>query len=274
MKLTEAEPSLRTVQRYINRYQFFDIEDPSFLKTIPNGKIDLYTILEGGFDIWDPVREKFQQAPESGYLPATNTPALLKISENLVCMNIKLNLNVLALPWFRDVYSGDFVHEFETGICEIIRSLNKVNGLMCSGELQVNGMDEQLADFFASEPADQNVMSIMNEVEEMDQFSVVDLAKKLNISPRTLNRLTRKYFKLSPKDLATILRFERTTSYLKENESEGLIEALSFGYYDQSHFIKECRKITGTSPKKLFGKMKLPTNDLLVGNNPGVFTGP
>ena len=65
-------------------------------------------------------------------------------------------------------------------------------------------------------------------------------------------------------ELCKIFRFEKTTAYLQKNESAKLIEALDFGYYDQSHFIKTCKKITGISPRKLFERMKLPTKDLIV----------
>lgn len=274
MKLTEAEPKLEAVQKYIDRYQFFDIQGPSFLKTIPNGKIDLYTILKGGFEIWDPEHERFKEVPEFGYLPATNKPSLLRISEDLVCLNIKLNLNVLAVPWFLEMYLNKFESSKTKDIWQTVFTIVEENVLEKTESMPVNELDEQLSSLFETENIDHNVFEIVRSIEEMEEFSVTELAKTLHVSPRTLNRITRKYFRLSPKDLASILRFERTTSYLKEHESEGLIEALSFGYYDQSHFIKECRKITGTSPKKLFGKMKLSTNDLLVGNSPGVFTGP
>ena len=273
MKLTEAKPESQVLKKYIDRYQFFDIEGPSFLKTIPNGKIDLYTILKGGFEIWDKEKERFEEVPKFGYLPATNSPTILKISKELVCLNIKLNLNVLAVPWFLEIYLNEKERREANDIWQAVIRIMQKGTLKKPGTMQVHELDQQLCSVFETDHIDHKVFEIVRSIEEMEEFSVTELAKNLHVSPRTLNRLTRRYFRLSPKDLASILRFERTTSYLKENESEGLIEALSFGYYDQSHFIKECRKITGTSPKKLFRKMKLSTNDLLVGNTQGVLTG-
>ncbi len=264
MKLIESYPGSKELQRYIDRYQFFDIQGSCYLKTIPNGKIDFYTILEGGFEIWDSGKEEFIQVPEFGYLPATNKPSVLKISENLVCLNVKMNLNVLALPCFFEMYTGNPVPECINEIWKCISFIWESGQMIRSGEIEIKAVEEKIGKYYESEYEDPKINAIVKEIENADQFSVIDLANYLHVSPRTLNRLTQKYFNFSPKDLATILRFEKTTSYLKVNESEGLIEALSFGYYDQSHFIKECKKITGTSPKKFFSRMELPTNDLLV----------
>jgi len=55
---------------------------------------------------------------------------------------------------------------------------------------------------------------------------------------------------------------------MKTTPSEMFVEALAFGYYDQSHFIRECKRIAGVSPKELFSNMRLSTPDLMVFNNP------
>ncbi len=269
MKLIEAKPESQVLKKYIDRYQLFDIPDTYFLKTIPNAKIELYTVLEGGLEIWNSRLEIFEEMPKKGFIPATNKSSLLRIKSHLVCLNIKLDLTVLALPWFRKLYSGNVNPATEGYIWDDVSSVVNPQYFLKNNGLIVSDLDTSLSRTFRDNDEDKMVLQIIECIEKMPQFSVSELAEELYVSSRTLNRLTKKYFNLAPKDLANILRFEKTTSYLKENESESLIEALSFGYYDQSHFIKECRKITGTSPKKLFGKMKLSTNDLLVGSTPG-----
>ena len=95
------------------------------------------------------------------------------------------------------------------------------------------------------------------------EFKVVKLADHMNMSSKTLERFTKNKFRLSPKELWNVVRFESTTSHLKKSDANKLIEALSFGYYDQSHFSKECKRITGYSPKSFFSKLKLSTNDII-----------
>ena len=96
-----------------------------------------------------------------------------------------------------------------------------------------------------------------------DQLRVVDLADKMNMSPKTMERWIKKQFNLSPKELLQVMRFEHVSSELKNQPNSKLIDSIEYGYYDQSHFIKECRKITGYSPKDFFSRMKLPTNDII-----------
>jgi methylphosphotriester-DNA--protein-cysteine methyltransferase len=43
-----------------------------------------------------------------------------------------------------------------------------------------------------------------------------------------------------------------------------LTEALDNGYYDQSHFIKSCLRITGLTPKKLFRHLSEQVTDTVI----------
>lgn len=267
MILIEEIPKDPILRKYIDRYQYFHIDEASYLKTIPNGKFELYAIFSGGMDIWDLEKEEFKESEKFGFLPATSKASLIRIPESLICLNIKMNLSSVSLIWFKEVYHGSSNTLNKVGFFKEMEQIASSEDLVINKKLNIDSLEKQLSVFFATENTDPEVFRILNSIQGMEDLTVEKLSSDLNISSRTLNRFTKKYFDLSPKELFKVLRFEKTTSFLKENESEGLIEAISFGYYDQSHFIKECRKITGISPRKLFEKMKLPTNDLLVGKN-------
>jgi AraC-like DNA-binding protein len=84
------------------------------------------------------------------------------------------------------------------------------------------------------------------------QLSVIDLADKMGISARQLERHFKDYAGFSPKTYARILRFQ---SALKEYgiRNKALTEiALDCGYYDQAHFIHDFQNFSGYTPSEYF----------------------
>lgn len=78
------------------------------------------------------------------------------------------------------------------------------------------------------------------------------LSNKLNISSKTLNRLFKKYTGITPKKYVNLTRFNNTISSLKKLEFEHFTKAsIQYGYFDQSHFIKDCKKFCRDKPKNI-----------------------
>jgi AraC-like DNA-binding protein len=264
--LKEEKPKKSNTCRFIDRYQFYRFDDKSVLKAIPNGKIELYFVLQGTLEMWDSSLEAFISCGEDGIFPATNQVSFYRIPDYLVCLNIKLNLKTLSLPSFNGLLNRwkniSVADLLGGGHLRSIRTLTEDFSLQNS---YVDQLDAILENVF-SEPEQKSISSLLDRVEEelSEEFKVYELAKILNISTKTLERKTQKYFNLSPKELLNVIRFENTSAYIQQSEAPCLLDALAFGYYDQSHFIKDCRKITGYTPKDFFSKLSLPTNDLIA----------
>ncbi|SFR55956.1 response regulator transcription factor [Anaeromicropila populeti] len=69
-------------------------------------------------------------------------------------------------------------------------------------------------------------------------------------SERYLNKKIHEEFGMNPKNLMRFIRFQKAVSQLTAtiNQFNGIDTALSSGYYDQSHFIKEFKKLSGLTP--------------------------
>ncbi len=76
--------------------------------------------------------------------------------------------------------------------------------------------------------------------EQIDSISV-----QTSISSRQINRIVNEYLGLNPKDYSRLVRFRDTISYMKKHNKDYI------GYYDQSHFIKDFKRITGSTPLQL-----------------------
>lgn len=84
------------------------------------------------------------------------------------------------------------------------------------------------------------------------QLKIAELTKKISISQRQLSRQFNAFTGLSPKEFARISRFVHAIPVLKQVSQDGLTQAAyESGYYDQAHFIHDCKEFTGLTPGEL-----------------------
>ncbi len=75
-----------------------------------------------------------------------------------------------------------------------------------------------------------------------EQLSVEDLVITSGYSRRQLQRILKESVGYSPHDFIKVLRFQRALQSGKEAARQ---------YADQSHFIRECKRVTGMTPSQL-----------------------
>jgi AraC-like DNA-binding protein len=77
-------------------------------------------------------------------------------------------------------------------------------------------------------------------------LSVKELSEKVYWSPRQINRYFNHQFGISLKAYCNILRFRASLDHIKQGRlfPEG-------NFFDQAHFIKEVKKLSGVPPKEL-----------------------
>ena len=86
------------------------------------------------------------------------------------------------------------------------------------------------------------------------QLSVDELSKQTNINRRQLERKFSSVIGLSPKQLSKTIRLQATLKMLLNKKFTSLT-ALAYEneYYDQAHFIKDFKEMTGFTPKEFYG---------------------
>ena len=85
------------------------------------------------------------------------------------------------------------------------------------------------------------------------QIGVVELADKMNINRRNMERKFTSLIGISPKQLAKVARLQATLKMLEQKKFTNLTSlAYENGYYDQAHFIKDFKEFTGIIPKSFF----------------------
>lgn len=82
-----------------------------------------------------------------------------------------------------------------------------------------------------------------------ESLSLEDLARTAGVHPVTVSKYFRKYFGCTFGEYIRRIRIEKSLSIIK-NSSFSLTEiGYECGFYDQSHFTRTFRKLTGFSPK-------------------------
>ncbi len=80
---------------------------------------------------------------------------------------------------------------------------------------------------------------------------VQELAVHLGYTKRYLDRLFQEHVGVSPKSLASILRFQEVyQGWMQHQSSPFFRDQWPAYYYDQSHFIKEFKRFTGFTPQQ------------------------
>lgn len=83
-------------------------------------------------------------------------------------------------------------------------------------------------------------------------ISVSDLASKLCMSKRQMERKFISDIGVSPKTFCKIIQFRNTLHFIRSLSHASLFDiAIDCGYYDHSHLIKDFRRFSGSLPSQL-----------------------
>ena len=83
---------------------------------------------------------------------------------------------------------------------------------------------------------------------------VDELAERHAMSPRTLQRLFRRYVGVSPKWVLQRYRLHEAAERIAEGrDGDWAATALELGYFDQAHFIRDFKALVGASPARYAG---------------------
>jgi AraC-like DNA-binding protein len=78
------------------------------------------------------------------------------------------------------------------------------------------------------------------------------IAQKLGITPRYLEKLFVDYIGIPPKLFAQIVQLRQSVRLMNLHKTRTLTEvSYASGYYDQSHYIRAVRRFTGLTPSRL-----------------------
>lgn len=89
---------------------------------------------------------------------------------------------------------------------------------------------------------------------ELGEESIATTVAASGLSHRRFVELFRREVGLLPRDFSRVQRFQRALAIATRSGRAGADLAYQAGYFDQSHWISECRKHSGLSPRELLAR--------------------
>lgn len=265
MKLIQCPSDRLELSSYVDHYQYFKTDEPTYIKTVPNGRLDFYLIKKGSFSYWDYDTKTMIKSASFGYFPILNSTALYIIPEDLEIFNIKFMLPVLCCSVFNKLLQQQPLSRFKIDMLNDFISALESKFLTPDGEINVPFLDETISALVNNTEIDDRLSALFQLFEHYDNslIKTSQVASRLHITVKTLERLISKNLNMTPKQLWSIIRFQSISEEIHGHEKMDFKSVYDYGYHDQSHFIKECKKLTGLAPRVFFKQLNMPAKDVL-----------
>lgn len=91
--------------------------------------------------------------------------------------------------------------------------------------------------------------------------TVTQLAQHLHITPRSLQRLFKKWVGVSPKWVICRYRVQGAIDAITDTPPNWTELAIQMGYYDQSHFINDFKSMVGMTPQQYNAQLRAKSVD-------------
>ncbi|MEZ4945643.1 MAG: helix-turn-helix domain-containing protein [Cyclobacteriaceae bacterium] len=264
MKLLEYIPEDKLVGQFIEAYQLFETNNPTVLKAIPNGRVEAWIVSKGKMFYKKEEQTDFTEAKQHSFYPATSDVTTFYLTSPFKCLNIKFRLNLLGLDFFH--HHSEYLTELSYPSFLTPNTLESIQQLLESKKmLSIATLDQLIKPSFFKYNYETKVDIALKIVQSASSsMSIGQISDQLGVSTKTLERMTMKYFSITPKKLFKIVRFNNAIKDLKRWNSPRISDTLGNSYFDHSHFVKDCRDITAMSPKDLLRKLELPVTDLYL----------
>lgn len=256
-------PGTPMLRSFIETYRLITSKEELSGVTIANGRLDAVILLEGSLSYFDEMQEIFIEPPPAVFFPFTSSgQSRVSVEKGTRLINIKYYPHILTRQAFNSIETSgflDFRSLFPEWEVERLRAELTMTESLDQG---ITLLDRFFEHYLIDEVDEGGLVSKVIEFLEQNDSDIISmavLAKDQGVSMKTLERHFKRHTGLSTKTYRDLIRFQRAARQINEGGQYGhgdLLEALGSGYYDQSHFVKACRRITGVSPKELF--MKLP----------------
>jgi AraC-like DNA-binding protein len=122
---------------------------------------------------------------------------------------------------------------------------------------QLSVLDSSLRRLFRDKSNKPNEIdvAVQSILQTHGQVRVSELSTQERVSVRTLTRRFTEQVGLPPKQYARIIRFREIMNYLLISPKASWLDVTyKFGFYDQSHFIKDFQHFLGLSPNQYLSK--------------------
>ena len=241
---------------YIKCYWIYKTDKGVFKEIIyPSGYVELVINISTG-NVSTIINDRCIQMPALEVLGQLTSPAKLLASEKTVLLITRFFPHATALFFPNHISSFtnnsiDLYDVFKNEASELFEQLVAQSSI----EQKINLLNFFLIRQLKKNERKQEKLKLVEHIcnyihSDSELFNVKSIAAQYGFSERYIQKLFLDFVGLTPKFFFNIQRFNKSLELLRLSNSSLTSIAYACGYYDQSHFIKEFRAFTGTTPFK------------------------
>ncbi|MEM7688560.1 MAG: helix-turn-helix domain-containing protein [Pseudomonadota bacterium] len=178
-------------------------------------------------------------------------------------------IGLLPLGWAKfigapaDDYADRVVDANADPTFEHLRGLRadlsgRFNGKPCDFADEVAAIEACLSQWLGREVAhEEQITAINSALVDPDISSATQLAERVGMNLRSLERLSRRAFGFPPKLLLRRQRFLRSLAQFMLDPSLKWLSTLDYQYHDQAHFVRDFKRFMGMTPGQ-YAKLEKP----------------
>jgi AraC-like DNA-binding protein len=254
MRYQEIQPG-PAVSQFVKCYWVLEAEAPS-LETqtiVPDGRPELLINLREPFQ--QEVKGKWCRQPHSFFVGQITSPFLVRPTGTFRTIGVRFRPDgasrLLRFPFFELTDTAVAVDDISPKLLAAIDRLRDYQSLAD----QLAALELILSRAVEQRNADRVISFAVTELERASgQVGVRELAEVLELSPRQFERRFLKTVGISPKLFSRMQRFQRVFRNMESANSSWVEAAITCGYYDQAHLIRDFRQFSGTTPTALLAQ--------------------
>lgn len=242
------------------------IPDASTKMIVPDGKIKLILPFRNGLSGQRQGMYKLSRQHQMTLIGISDLPFIVDAEQDAPSGIIGVEFTTIGAYRFFNLKQSDLknrIFKLEELLGKVVRNLEIQIAEKEKLNDKIRLLQEYLISQFAKTQPDTVFEFCVQQIKKTNGgISVKQLEKATGYSSRWLNMKFEENVGMSPKSLCAIIRFQAIYQALLSHPPSILQNKAYYDlYYDQSHFIREFKRFTGTSPTKFetriseFGKI-------------------
>lgn len=276
MDIATFYPQHPTLQQHIEYYYFLRAGSPDFQTTyyaFPNIAVPLSLHKSAVYEINEQhtkVQAVKNGTPAALIQRSFQAPLLVKlqgpIDKITICFKPAGISYFLTQP-FCEIAPAD--SQAFTGWTQLPAYHRLLNNFFATDDNQERAslLEDFLASIYTPTPEHTLTEQAVNWLTDFtEDLSIEEIANRLNLSTRSLNRLFQKHMSISPVAWKKIARFRHSLKNKLFNAQFKKLTEIGYAsnFYDQAYFIKVYNKLTGSNPTAFFNSVEKLADDNLI----------
>jgi AraC-like DNA-binding protein len=239
------------LQPYVDKYMVYENEQEALVKVLPGTQVVMGFQFSGQVALHKDGQEEW-----------LSTSGITGVPDSFRFFRYQAQTTTLLVyfrPWSAAMFMPLPVHELQGRSISLqdvlppawIRETEEKIAAVSQLSDRVQVIEDLLMRLLSDKPADALVQAALQQIiSSTGNERIHTIAQKLHISQRQLERRFRAVAGTSPKQFASLVRFQ----HLLKAKPQTTLTSLGYeaGYTDQSHFIREFERYAGVKPGQYF----------------------